>query len=206
MLGYETGQWQMKVYIGIPDPKNVIVLVVTGMLGGAFPRNMYTIGSYATSAFFFDWEPSFGMKPSGANCQMSELCEKKHCRKKNLHWFKKKEKNSQCLPTLVTFLPVFAPSGHWLPHSSAAVRRSWKVNPNHWIGDLQTNGFWDPMILMGNSQFFWPFIAGIPPLWQSTFRAWCPSHDAHLTPILWICFQKTWLVGPFWLQIRPTKK
>lgn len=52
MLGYETGQWQMKVYIGIPDPKNVIVLVVTGMLGGAFPRNMYTIGSYATSAFF----------------------------------------------------------------------------------------------------------------------------------------------------------
>lgn len=94
MLGYETGQWQMKVYIGIPDPKNVIVLVVTGMLGGAFPRNMYTIGSYATSAFFFDWEPSFGMKPSGANCQMSELCEKKHCRKKNLHWLKKKEKKT----------------------------------------------------------------------------------------------------------------
>lgn len=56
MLGYETPgcQWQMKVYIGIPDPKNVIVLVVTGMLGGAFPRNMYTIASYATSDLFFD--------------------------------------------------------------------------------------------------------------------------------------------------------
>ena len=153
---------------------------------------------------------------------------RKNTAEKKTALIKKKEKNSQCLPTLVTFLPVCSGGfylflhqvtiGFLIPPPLWEDPERW-IWQNHWtlrkrgvrgsslsrFGDLQTNGFWDPMILRA-TPIFLTFYCGDSPLWQSTFRAWCPKHDVHHTPILWICFQETWVVGPFWLQIRPTKK
>ena len=35
--------WQIKVYIGICDPKDVILILVTGSMGGGGRSNLYKI-------------------------------------------------------------------------------------------------------------------------------------------------------------------
>ena len=130
------------------------------------------------------------MKPSGANCQMFELCEKKHCRKKTA-LIKKKKKTANVCPLWWRFYQcvrvVFTCFCTKWPLASSFLRRCEKILKGEFdkiIGPSEKEGFevrvcqglgiskptvFEIPWFLGQLRFFWHFIAGIPPCGKVPF-------------------------------------